>query len=52
MEPVIIIMTCWTKKRLSEAEKWYFRLMNDPEQFEKEGFIDHINELNFIIKDY
>jgi hypothetical protein len=40
------------KKRLSEAKKWYFRLMNDPEQFEKEKFIDRINEYNSIIKDY
>ena len=23
------------KKRLSDAKKWYFHLMNDPEQFEK-----------------
>jgi hypothetical protein len=28
------------KKRIrSEAEEWYFRLMNDPEQFEKETFL-------------
>jgi hypothetical protein len=42
------------KKRLSEAEakKWNFYLMNDPEQYEKETFVDRINELNFIIKEF
>jgi hypothetical protein len=39
------------KKRLSDAEKWYFHLMNDPKQYEKETFVDHINEINFIIKE-
>ena len=33
------------KKRLSDAEKWYFHLMNDPKQYEKETFVDHINEI-------
>jgi hypothetical protein len=40
------------KKRLSDAEKWYFHLMNDPKQYEKETFVDHINEINFIIKEF
>ena len=39
------------KRHLSEAQKWYFRLMNDPKQFEKERFIDSINEFNRIIKE-
>jgi hypothetical protein len=39
------------KKRLSEAEEWYFRLMNDPKQYEKETFIDGINGINCIIKE-
>jgi hypothetical protein len=26
--------------------------MNDPEQFEKEAFVDRINEINFIIKEF
>jgi hypothetical protein len=39
------------KLRLSEAQEWYFRLMNDPEQFEKETFIDSINDFNRIIKE-
>ena len=40
------------KRRLSEAQKWYFRLMNDPKQFEKERFIGSINEFNRIIKEF
>ena len=40
------------KRHLSEAQKWYFRLMNDPKQFEKERFIDSINEFNRIIKEF
>jgi hypothetical protein len=40
------------KKRLSESKKWYFRLMNDPEQYEKEAFVDHINQINFIIREF
>jgi rubrerythrin len=39
------------KRHLSEAEEWYFRLMNDPEQFEKETFIDGIDDFNSIIKE-
>jgi hypothetical protein len=39
-------------KRLSEAQEWYFHLMNDPDQYEKETFVDHINEINFIIKEF
>jgi hypothetical protein len=40
------------KQRLSEAQEWYFHLMNDPDQYEKETFVDHINEINFIIKEF
>jgi hypothetical protein len=40
------------KRRLSEAQEWYFRLMNDPKQFEKERFIDSINVFNSIIKEF
>ena len=29
-----------------------FHLMNDPEAYEKETFIDRINEINFIIKEF
>ena len=34
-----------------EAEEWHFRLMNDPQQFEKEAFIDCIKEITFAIKE-
>jgi hypothetical protein len=42
------------KKRPFEAEskKWHSRLMNNPEQFEKETFVDRINEINFAIKEF
>jgi hypothetical protein len=40
------------KQRLSEAEGWYFRLMNDPKQFERERFIDSINVFNSIIEEF
>jgi hypothetical protein len=42
------------KQRLSEteAEEWYFHLMNHPDQYEKETFVDHINEIKFIIKEF
>jgi vacuolar-type H+-ATPase subunit E/Vma4 len=38
--------------RSSEAQEWYFRLMNDPEQFEKERYIDSINVYNSIIEEF
>jgi hypothetical protein len=40
------------KRRLSEAEQWYFRLMNDPNQFEKERHIDSIKVYNSIIEEF
>jgi hypothetical protein len=40
------------KRHLSEAEEWYFRLMNDPKQFEKERYIDSINVFNSIIEQF
>ena len=40
------------KRRLSEAQEWYFRLINDPNQFEKERFIDSINVYNSIIEEF
>ena len=36
----------------TEAKKWHFRLINNPEQFEKEAFVDRINEINFAIKEF
>jgi hypothetical protein len=35
-----------------EAKKWHFLLMNNAEQFEKEAFVDRINEINFAIKEF
>jgi len=40
------------KRHRSEAEEWYFRLMNDPIQFEKDRFIDSINLFNDIIEEF
>jgi hypothetical protein len=39
-------------RRLSEAEKSFFRLENASRQYEKETFIDRINEINFAIKEF
>ena len=36
----------------TEAKQWHLRLMNNPEQFEKEAFLDRINEINFAIKEF
>jgi broad specificity phosphatase PhoE len=41
------------KKQIrSEAEEWYFRLLNDPNQFEKERYIDSINVYNSVIEEF
>ena len=40
------------KRHVPEAQEWYFRLMNDPNQFEKERFIDSINVFNSIIEEF
>jgi hypothetical protein len=40
------------KRRFSEAQEWYFRLMNDPKQIEKERYIDSIKEIKFAIKEF
>ena len=40
------------KRRLSEAQEWSFRLKNDPGQYEKETFVDRINEIKFAIKEF
>jgi hypothetical protein len=42
------------KWRLSgtEAQEWYFRLMNDPKQFEKFRFKDTIDDYNMVIKEF
>ncbi|MFL6343153.1 MAG: hypothetical protein ACJ72U_16605 [Nitrososphaeraceae archaeon] len=35
----------------SEAEEWYFRLLNDPNQFEKKRYIDSINVYSSVIEE-
>jgi hypothetical protein len=40
------------RQHRSEAEEWYFRLMNDPKQFEKERYIDTIDVYNSIIEEF
>jgi hypothetical protein len=40
------------KRRLSEIEKMSSRSKSDPRQYEKEAFIDRINEINFAIKEF
>ena len=36
----------------AEAKEWLFRLAKDPKQYEKERFIDSINEFNSIIEEF
>ena len=40
------------KRRRSEAQDWHFHPMNDPEQYEREAFLDRINEIEFAIKEF
>ncbi len=40
------------KRRPSEAQEWHFHPMDDPEQYEREAFIDRINEIEFAIKEF
>jgi hypothetical protein len=40
------------KQHRTEAQEWYFRLINDPKQFEKDRFIDNINVFNDIIEEF
>jgi hypothetical protein len=35
----------------SEAQQWYFCLLNDPNQFEKERYIDSINVYSRVIEE-
>jgi hypothetical protein len=37
---------------LSEAQEWVYRLMNDPEYFEKERYIDSINVYSSVIEEF
>jgi len=38
--------------RRTEAQEWCFRLINAPEQFEKEAFIDGISTMNRAINEF
>ena len=40
------------RHRRTEAQEWYFRLVNDPEQFEKERYMDTINDYNNLIAEF
>jgi hypothetical protein len=40
------------KLHSSDVQEWCFRLMNDPEYFEKERFIDTINDYSNIIAEF
>jgi SOS response regulatory protein OraA/RecX len=39
------------KRQRTEAQEWCFRLMNDPEYFEKWRYIDSINVYNSVIEE-
>lgn len=41
----------YDKRHSTEAQEWYFRLMNDPEYFEKEWYIDRINVYSSLIEE-
>ena len=51
---IVVCMLHNTKERQhrSEVEKWYFRLVNDSEYFEKERYIDTVNDYNNIIEEF
>ena len=38
--------------RRTEAQQWYFHLVNDPNEFEKCRYIDTINDYNSIIAEF
>jgi hypothetical protein len=39
------------KRRSSEAKEWLYRLAKDPKQYEKEAFIDGIEEMKLLIEE-
>ena len=39
------------KQDRSEAKEWLYRLTNDPKRYEKEAFIDGIEQMNHLIKE-
>jgi predicted methyltransferase len=42
----------YDKRHSPEVQEWYFRLMNDPEYFEKWRYIDTINDYNNLIAEF
>jgi hypothetical protein len=40
------------KRHRTEAQEWYFRLVNDPEYFEKWRYKDAINDYNNLIVEF
>ena len=40
------------RHRLTELDKWRYRLMTDPDYYEKERYIDTINEYSNLIEEY
>ena len=40
------------KRHSPEVQEWCYRMMNDPEYFEKWRFKDTINDYNMIIKEF
>jgi hypothetical protein len=40
------------KRHRTEAQEWYFRLVNDPNEFEKCRYKDTINDYNNLIAEF
>jgi hypothetical protein len=43
------MMISYDKRHSPEAQEWYYRLVNDPEYFERWRYIDTINDYKSII---
>ena len=42
----------YDKRHSPEVQEWCYRMMNDPEYFEKWRFKDTINDYNMVIKEF
>jgi hypothetical protein len=42
----------YDKRHSPEVQGWYFRLMNDPEYFERWRYTDNIEPYNSIIEEF
>ena len=40
------------RRQRTEAQEWYFQLINDPEYFERWRYIDTINDYSSIIEEF